>query len=270
MIDAIAASENPAPSVREDLKAAIALGVAAAFATALVFPYLLDVMPRAMQAVHMPLWLAIVLQSAEAAVLLGLLSFCGLRMGLRAGLRAPWLSRWARGGSTASLPPFPWLSTVAIGIVTALCILLLTRFTDSHLPPPLVAQALVAPASSAWHGFLASFYGGIAEEIELRLFFMTLLVWLIAKASRRPPSPTVFWLAILLAALLFGAGHLPAAAKVWPLDSVVIARTIGLNALAGLAFGWLYWRRGIETAMLAHFCADIILHVLGPLLASNP
>jgi membrane protease YdiL (CAAX protease family) len=35
-----------------------------------------------------------------------------------------------------------------------------------------------------------------------------------------------------------------------------------LNGLAGLAFGYLYWTRGLESAMLAHFTADLVLHVL--------
>ena len=35
-----------------------------------------------------------------------------------------------------------------------------------------------------------------------------------------------------------------------------------LNSLAGIAFGWLYWRRGLEAAMIAHFAADLVLHVL--------
>ncbi|MDD3715217.1 MAG: CPBP family intramembrane metalloprotease, partial [Atribacterota bacterium] len=32
--------------------------------------------------------------------------------------------------------------------------------------------------------------------------------------------------------------------------------------VAGLAFGWLYWTRGLESSMIAHFSADIVLHVL--------
>ena len=36
---------------------------------------------------------------------------------------------------------------------------------------------------------------------------------------------------------------------------------------AVIAFGWLYWRRGILLAMVAHFSADIVLHVLPPLVA---
>jgi hypothetical protein len=43
----------------------------------------------------------------------------------------------------------------------------------------------------------------------------------------------------------------------------VIVRTIVLNALLGIPFGWLYWRWGLEYAMLAHFCADLVLHGMG-------
>jgi hypothetical protein len=35
--------------------------------------------------------------------------------------------------------------------------------------------------------------------------------------------------------------------------------------VAGAAFGWLYWKKGLEAAMIAHGSADVVLHVLGPL-----
>ena len=47
----------------------------------------------------------------------------------------------------------------------------------------------------------------------------------------------------------------------------MVLRTLLLNGIAGIAFGWLYWKRGIEMAMLAHFSADIVLHVVTPLLS---
>lgn len=119
------------------------------------------------------------------------------------------------------------------------------------------------------NGLLASFYGGIVEELQLRLFLMTLLLWLVARVRGRMPGNTTFWLAILLAALLFGVGHLPAAAHIWGLDTIVVLRTLALNAVVGIACGWLYWRRGLEMAMLAHFSADLVLHVLMPLLGSG-
>ena len=68
-------------------------------------------------------------------------------------------------------------------------------------------------------------------------------------------------------ALVFGAGHLPMAAKLVPLTAGVVARVVAYNALAGLVFGWLYWKRGLEHAMLAHFSADLVLHVAAPLIA---
>ncbi len=69
----------------------------------------------------------------------------------------------------------------------------------------------------------------------------------------------------MLAALAFGAAHLPAAANLWPLDGAVVARTLLLNGIAGLVFGWFYVRHGLESAMVSHFAADIVLHVFVPL-----
>ena len=124
----------------------------------------------------------------------------------------------------------------------------------------------MSAAGWAWRGLLASLYGGIVEEVEYRLLLVSLLVWLLAWCNRRQARPWMFVLAVLLAALLFGAGHLPAAfaagmtAAPWP-----VARIVLLNALAGSVFGGVYCRWGLEHAMLAHFSADLLLHVLAPL-----
>jgi membrane protease YdiL (CAAX protease family) len=128
------------------------------------------------------------------------------------------------------------------------------------------ADALAQTAQpAAWKGFLASFYGGIVEEILLRLFLMSLFAWLgsfISKTAEGKPTRTAFWIANILAAILFGLGHLPATAMLMPLTPFVIARAIVLNGLAGITFGYLYQSRGLESAMIAHFSADIVLHVL--------
>lgn len=97
---------------------------------------------------------------------------------------------------------------------------------------------------------------------------MTLIVWLLCGFGRREPRPAMFWVAIVLAGLLFGAGHLPPAVELWGLTPIVVFRTIVLNTIGAVVCGWLYWRRGIEMAMLGHFSADIVLHVLSPLLAT--
>ena len=79
------------------------------------------------------------------------------------------------------------------------------------------------------------------------------------------PADGAFWTAILLATLLFGLGHLPATKSITPLTPMLIVRAITLNGIAGIGFGWLYWRYGLEAAMLSHFSADILLHGFGPL-----
>jgi membrane protease YdiL (CAAX protease family) len=38
------------------------------------------------------------------------------------------------------------------------------------------------------------------------------------------------------------------------------------NGLAGVVFGWLYWRRGLLAAMVAHLTFDLVLHVIVPAL----
>jgi ABC-2 type transport system ATP-binding protein len=128
-------------------------------------------------------------------------------------------------------------------------------------------DAITPPA----YGLLAAFSAGIAEEVLMRLFGMAFLAWLggflFHDASGRPKN-TVMWAAIVIFAFAFGAGHLPAAASLgWPLNTLIITRTIVLNSLGGLILGWLFWTFGLETAMLAHFLADVILYTLLPIIA---
>jgi membrane protease YdiL (CAAX protease family) len=69
----------------------------------------------------------------------------------------------------------------------------------------------------------------------------------------------------LLAAVLFGLAHLPAAAGLVSLTVAAVAAVLILNVSAGLVFGWLYWRYGVLLGIAAHVAADSVLHVLVPL-----
>lgn len=93
-----------------------------------------------------------------------------------------------------------------------------------------------------------------------------LLVWLLARLNGRRALRWMYVIAIALAALVFGAGHLPAAFAAGMTHApMAIARIVLLNSLAGLVAGAVFWRWGIEHAMVAHFSADLILHVALPL-----
>lgn len=64
--------------------------------------------------------------------------------------------------------------------------------------------------------------------------------------------------------VIFGLGHLPATALLTTITPIVIFRAILLNGIGGIVFGWLYWKKGIEAAMMAHFTTDLVLLVVLP------
>lgn len=137
-----------------------------------------------------------------------------------------------------------------------------------ELPIPLYAL-LVLPQPPAWQGFLASFYGGINEEVLSRLFIMSLLLWIFSKIGKKKEGKTTeltAWLAIVITAIIFGLMHLPSTATLIPITPFIIARSIILNDVAGVIFGWLYWKKGLESAMISHFTADIIIYGIFPML----
>jgi membrane protease YdiL (CAAX protease family) len=115
-----------------------------------------------------------------------------------------------------------------------------------------------------WTGLLAAFSAGIGEELLMRFLLMTLLTLLFLKLFRMPRTAAV-WSAIILVALVFGALHLPATAELVELTSLIIVRAMLLNGIAGIAFGLLYWKQGLESAMVAHILTDVIVHGLMPL-----
>lgn len=254
---------------KPDLKVAAAWGVLAAASTLAVLPYLQQLTPQAFEKIPVSFPVLAAAQSLQALVLLGCLALLGLRMGHAVSLGSPLLRAlllreridWKRHRP---------LQSIGLGALAALAIVAASLLLDPHLPRPLHPPANPGAGASALNGLLASFYGGISEELQMRLFLMTLVAWLCAAAGRRPARDWMYWTAIVVAALLFGAAHLPAANQVWGLSTIVVARTVALNAVGGLAFGWLYWKRGIEMAMLGHFAADIVLHVLAPLLSQAP
>lgn len=234
------------------LKLALVLGLAAAIATLALFPYLIVLMPR-LTRLPVPVPLLALLQSLQAGVLSGVLAWLGLWLGERYGLSAPWLRAWIYREARPAVRG-KWPLAILLGVVSAVLVVALDWHGQTHAP---AAQLL----DQAWRGALASFYGGIAEETLCRLFLLSLLVWLLARVGGGA-RPWMFVAAIVLAALLFGAGHLPAAAAAGMLHGpLAIARIVLLNALVGLPCGWLFWKYGLEHAMVAHFSADLVLHV---------
>jgi membrane protease YdiL (CAAX protease family) len=236
------------------LRLALLLGFASSIAVCLVFPYLVALLPNAIHS-RLPLWAIVLLAALQGGGELTALAWIGLRVGAGLGLDAP-LLRARLAGTPA--PPARLGRAVLLGLGVGAAVYALDRFALMPLQPETLRGA--QHAAAAWKGLLASFYGGIAEEVITRLFLMTLLAWVLCRL--RLAHSVAMSAAATLAALAFAAAHLPAAKQLAPLTMPVVLRVMVLNSIAGLPFGLLFWRRGLEHAMVAHFSADLVLHVV--------
>ncbi|MDJ0705486.1 MAG: CPBP family intramembrane metalloprotease [Leptolyngbyaceae cyanobacterium MO_188.B28] len=234
-----------------------------------IIPYQLALLPAELDQAPLPLLL--VVSVGQSILLIGALTAIGLFLARRTSLGLPFIESWIEGNPRWDQFPAALRLAIPSGVLVGVAIVALEIVIFQPALSGLVPNMPDIPQPSVWKGFLASFYGGVTEEVMLRLFFMTLLVWLgnwISRRNSRPPTLTVLWLANVVAALLFGLGHLPATAAVGiPLNGLVVTRSLVLNGAGGIVFGWLYWRKGLESAIAAHFCTDIVLHVLFPLIA---
>ena len=100
----------------------------------------------------------------------------------------------------------------------------------------------------------------VSEELIYRLGISTLVASLAFLALRKHSEHAgkiSVWLGIAVASLLFGFAHVGNA----PDATHPILRALTLNGLAALVLGWLYWYRGLEAALVAHFTADAAIYL---------
>jgi membrane protease YdiL (CAAX protease family) len=203
--------------------------------------------------------LLVAVSGAQVLGLAALASFAGVRLAPRAGLDAPWLraiaERSPRPTGFASLA----VEAAALGSLAAVIVAAMILPMLSFMP----AAFSQPPRSGFWTLASSAFYGGIDEEILVRWGLLSAVLVLLRKVGARDG----FWIANLLVALVFGAAHLPTvAALTGPLTAPTLAYTLLGNFPAGLFFGWLFRRKGLESAMIAHGAADVWLHAALPLL----
>jgi membrane protease YdiL (CAAX protease family) len=163
---------------------------------------------------------------------------------------------WPIGGGRADSHSMP--HGVAAGLLVAATLVGLDWLSRPMLGEAVLRQLETPPGAAGT--IIAILYGGVAEEVMMRWGVMSAVLYVGARAwrwlARSPdgasPPTALAWIAIGIAALVFAAGHLPALASIVEPTPALVARTLVLNAIAGLAYGWLYLTRGLEAAMLAH------------------
>jgi hypothetical protein len=240
--------------------------VASLAGAAAVIPLALEVfqpMVRDAPRPNIPLPLLILVGVVQNLALLAVAIGLGLLLAGKIGLGAPLLESWLYRKAIPATARDSVKSGAMVGTAVGVVVLAGLLIAAPHFPGlPFVTASRVA----LWKRFLAGFYGGIDEEIIARLFLLSLLSWLGVKffqKRERTLSRSTFWCANTIVAILFGLGHLPAASLVMPITPVVVLLALLLNGIAAMAFGYLYWKRGLESAMIAHFCADFVVYVVG-------
>ena len=116
---------------------------------------------------------------------------------------------------------------------------------------------------------LASLSAGIGEEIVFRGFVFglwgLLLNWLLKRLNGRTAA---LWIANVIAALAFGAGHLgtifvlTGATSPAGLNPVLLVEVFLLNGIVGLIAGQRYMKDGLVAAAGVHFWTDVVFHVM--------
>lgn len=214
-----------------------------------------------------PLWVLLLLQGLQSAILLAIAVlvgiFCTRAVGLHSHLIDAWVLRQA--------DPIAWATELkwSLGLGTAATGLILVL---DQLLKPALPEALRAANQAGPHWLdtiTAIFYGGITEELLLRWGVMSLLVWAgwkVLKLGMMLPSQAIYQGAIVLSAVVFGLLHLPMTATIAPLTSWVILRAILLNGIAGITYGWLFWQYSLEAAMIAHASFHALSFILKVLL----
>lgn len=190
--------------------------------------------------------------------------FLGMLMMDRTKLGAPILQAIAdQEKDLPKISPRWFFLAISVSFIGTAVISLLDIYV---FMPQISSGEPIVQVSEWWHSLSAILYGGIVEEIMLRFFVMALIVWLLAVVFRREANelPQIFyWIGIFGAAILFGLGHLPATAQLFGgLNNMLILRAIILNGMLGVWFGYLFYRKGLEYAIIAHMAANLFLHVL--------
>jgi hypothetical protein len=218
-------------------------------------------LPRWLPEGPLPAPLPVIMAAAllQSALLLAVCAVVGAATAPRVGLRCPLVEALLLRQPVPPLRPLG-VAGLAGGLFGALWLLMLPA-----VAPPSLA---VAQAQFSLPLAVRLLYGGLTEEVLLRWGLMSLLLWtawrVLQRGQGRPRFGAVA-LAVGLSALLFGVGHLPAAVALaggW--DASLVAYIIGGNAVFGVVAGLLYWRHGLESAMLAHALAHLGAWALGP------
>ena len=140
---------------------------------------------------------------AQNAVIFGVAIWLVLLASHSIGLVAPYIEALL---AEATFPSATGLiAGLVFGAIAGAVLLIADLFFLPHWPQALRDMALKTTVTD---NILASLYGGIDEELLMRMFGFSVLAWLLLFVWHS--TTAVFWIANVIMTILFGLGHLPA------------------------------------------------------------
>jgi len=204
-----------------------------------------------------------VLSLIQPAGLVALAVLIGIVLAPKVGLSAPAAESFAAGDRVMPALKPQLIPGVLGGVIGSLAIVL----THAVFKPLLTTETLarITRFGSLLPLPMRLLYGGLTEEVLIRWGVMTLLVWIAWRLFQKrlaKPTSVCFVAVILISSIVFGLGHLPIAFVVLPQITIaVVFFVIIANSAFGFVAGFLYWKRGLESAMIAHVLCHIVLAI---------
>jgi hypothetical protein len=204
-----------------------------------------------------------ILSLIQPALLLVVAVLTGVLLAPKVGLSAPFTESLVAGRRAVPALRPQLLPAVLGGLIGGSAILL----TAAVVKPFLTAETLEILEKFARLLPMPTrlLYGGITEELLLRWGVLTFFVWIFWRVfQRRRDKPTrgTFVTAILLSALIFALGHLPVAVALLGRPTfALIVFVIVANSAFGIVAGYLYWKYGLESAIIAHMLGHVVMAV---------
>ncbi len=202
-----------------------------------------------------------ILTLVQPSVILFVAVLVGVALAPRVGLKSPVAEAAASGTDLVSALKPQIIPGIVGGLTGGVAIVLVGLLSKPFLPSEVVA--LIADFGKLLPLPTRFLYGGITEELLLRWGLMTFLVWAawrLVPRGRNKPQAAHFVIPILFSSLVFGIGHLPVAFLLFPQPTAaLIVFVIVANSLFGFVAGYLYWKKGLESAMIAHMLTHLVL-----------
>lgn len=255
---------------RSDIKIALFIAFICFISGFFLLPYQLDALKAAMplreyeeMTGSTSIFVLMLLTSLQLFILSFLIAFFGIKLARNTGFSFEILQSLFEKRRKISINGKSMLLSIVLGAVTGFIIIGADKF---YFRSYIEGLNDMTPEFS-WLGLFAGVLaGGVFEETLLRLFLVSLLVLIFQKVFARKSEQMperYYWISITIAALVFAAAHLPFTSLVFgDLTSMILVRCFLLNGIGGLFFGYLYWKKGFEYAVLSHMFAHISLQLL--------